>query len=61
MAHNLSASKRLGKELINLQKSAGTGDDDDVYLRPGSTSNIMKWNALIKGPLDTPYYGELFC
>ena len=60
MAHNLSASKRLKKELINLQKSAGTGDDDDVYLRPASPTNIMKWNALIKGPADTPYYGGIY-
>lgn len=34
--------------------------DDDVYLRPSSSSSILQWTALIRGPPDTPYENGIF-
>mmetsp|Transcript_2594 Transcript_2594/g.3623 ORF Transcript_2594/g.3623 Transcript_2594/m.3623 type:complete len:179 (+) Transcript_2594:108-644(+) len=56
-ARNLAAAKRLRKELANLEKNIDP--EDDVYLRPSSTG-LMRWTALIKGPSDTPYADSIF-
>lgn len=62
IGNNLGAAKRLRKELQHLEKSARSGDDDaaDVYLRPTSSSSLLHWTALIRGPTDTPYEGGVF-
>ena len=59
--NNLGAAKRLRKELQSLEKASRSGDSDtDIYLRPTSTSSLLHWTALIKGPIDTPYEGGVF-
>lgn len=61
MRNNLGAAKRLRKELQHLEKSSRTNtDDSDIYLRPTSSSSLLHWTALIKGPIDTPYEGGVF-
>lgn len=56
--HNLAAAKRLRKELQHLERAEN--DDDNVYLRPTSDDSILKWTALLQGPVDTPYEGGVF-
>jgi peroxin-4 len=59
--NNLGAAKRLRKELQSLEKAARNGDSDtDIYLRPTSSSSLLHWTALIRGPVDTPYEGGVF-
>lgn len=62
MRNNLGAAKRLRKELQSLEKSARNGDtsDSDIYLRPASSSSLLDWSALVKGPIDSPYEGGVF-
>ena len=61
MRNNLGAAKRLRKELQSLEKAVRNGDSDtDIYLRPTSSSSLLHWTALIKGPIDTPYEGGVF-
>ena len=56
MRNSLGAAKRLHKELQHLEKASRYNDDDaEIYLRPTSSSSILHWTALIKGPIDTPY------
>lgn len=56
VSHNLAAAKRLRKELQNLERNKA---DPDIFLIPDS-ENILKWTALLRGPLDTPYEGGVF-
>lgn len=56
VSHNLAAAKRLRKELQNLERNKA---DPDIYLIPDS-DNILKWTALLRGPLETPYEGGIF-
>eukprot|EP00569_Conticribra_weissflogii_P003634 CAMPEP_0171348878 /NCGR_PEP_ID=MMETSP0878-20121228/32110_1 /TAXON_ID=67004 /ORGANISM="Thalassiosira weissflogii, Strain CCMP1336" /LENGTH=197 /DNA_ID=CAMNT_0011853349 /DNA_START=87 /DNA_END=680 /DNA_ORIENTATION=- len=61
MRNNLGAAKRLRKELQHLEKADRIGDtDSDIYLRPTSSSSLLHWTALIRGPVDTPYEGGVF-
>ena len=61
MRNNLGAAKRLRKELQSLEKASKNNDEDtDIYLRPTSSSSLLHWTALIKGPIDTPYEGGVF-
>ena len=61
MRNNLGAAKRLRKELQSLEKAAKNKDSDtDIFLRPTSSSSLLQWTALIKGPIDTPYEGGIF-
>lgn len=73
MSHNLGAAKRLRKELQNLERQARKKKisssssaqpntiDDDVYLRPTDpSSSILKWTALLRGPVETPYENGVF-
>ena len=57
VTHSLAASKRLRKELQNLERQKD--DEDDIILIP-DTDNILNWSALIRGPKDTPYEGGVF-
>jgi ubiquitin-protein ligase len=60
---SLAAVKRLRKELQHLHRAAEcetNAQDDNVYLRPKSESNIMNWTALLLGPTETPYEGGVF-
>jgi len=41
-------------------KKRGSDPDDDVYLRPTSSTSILRWTALIRGPAETPYEGGIF-
>jgi peroxin-4 len=61
MRNNLGAAKRLRKELQSLEKASKNNDEDtDIFLRPTSSSSLLHWTALIKGPIDTPYEGGVF-
>lgn len=52
MRNNLGAAKRLRKELQHLEKADRNGDtDSDIYLRPTSSSSLLHWTALIRGPV----------
>mmetsp|Transcript_11360 Transcript_11360/g.22495 ORF Transcript_11360/g.22495 Transcript_11360/m.22495 type:complete len:179 (-) Transcript_11360:176-712(-) len=56
---NLGAAKRLRRELLNLERSSVSNDEEDEFiphLRPSSdASSILRWTAHIRGPPDTPY------
>ncbi|GMI08932.1 hypothetical protein TrLO_g4717 [Triparma laevis f. longispina] len=48
--------KRLRKELKQLEKS----DDDTIYLRPIKVGELLRWNALLRGPDGSPYAGGIY-
>jgi peroxin-4 len=59
---NVSAQKRLKKELEKLSKANlddSDNSDSDIHLTPSST-NIMVWTALIRGPQGSPYEGGVY-
>mmetsp|Transcript_8647 Transcript_8647/g.13038 ORF Transcript_8647/g.13038 Transcript_8647/m.13038 type:complete len:174 (+) Transcript_8647:177-698(+) len=65
MSHNLGASKRLRKELQNLERSKKSvksqNEHDDIFLRPTNPSkSILHWTALLRGPPDTPFENGVF-
>ncbi|GMH99255.1 hypothetical protein TrVE_jg10285 [Triparma verrucosa] len=49
-------SKRLKKELKQLEKS----DDNTIYLRPIAVGELLRWNALLRGPPGSPYDGGVY-
>ncbi|CAR24396.1 UBC core domain-containing protein [Lachancea thermotolerans] len=55
-------SQRLAKEYRALSKTLGR-DPEYAYiisLAPVSEENLRKWESLITGPPDTPYFGHEF-
>ncbi|KAJ1744229.1 E2 ubiquitin-protein ligase peroxin 4 [Coemansia sp. RSA 1290] len=52
-----SVTKRLLKELSDAGKGLG---DELVSLAPVSDDNLLQWNAILRGPRDTPYHGGQF-
>ena len=57
MSLNMAAAKRLRKELQNLERSKE--QDHDIYLIPDG-ENILRWTALLRGPVETPYEGGVY-
>ena len=56
VASSLAAAKRLRKELQVLRQS----DDDSDILLLHNPSNLLLWQAWIKGPIETPYENGVF-
>ena len=52
----MTTRKRLQKELSDITKTP----IENITAGPISDSDITKWKATIKGPLDTPYEGGIF-
>lgn len=55
-ASNLSVTKRLQSELVQLMFSKIPG----ISAFPESDANLLKWCGTIEGPEDTPYAGLRF-
>eukprot|EP00871_Galdieria_phlegrea_P001916 jgi/Galph1/2725/GphlegSOOS_G1387.1 len=55
----MAPSRRLLKELEELQRANKEEKDQDIILQP-SAENLMHWQARLKGPVDSPYEGGTF-
>lgn len=57
---------RIAKEYKNIVKTLSNDNDEDTYknsivlLEPYSVSDLSHWHAIIRGPINTPYYNHDF-
>lgn len=52
----MTAVNRLKKEL----REASTSNDEDIKLRLVDPNDLFRWEALIRGPPDTPFEGGTY-
>ena len=56
MKSQVSAIGRLGRELETYQEE---GENEIfLYLRPVDEADLLHWEAVLKGPVGTPYEGK---
>ena len=56
IAQNMSAIKRLKKELAEIRKSPPV----EVMVGPSDDTDMFNWEGLLNGPEDSPYSGGIF-